>query len=92
MTGTPRRYGSGPQAQSLHASDGAGTPTIASLGVQVRLIPTDQNCERELAKLIASCEILRNECECLFDRIVELLNEDRCSVHHRVSPSPSLDM
>jgi hypothetical protein len=92
MKGTPRRQGLGPRAQSSHALDGAGTPTVASLGVQVCLIPTDQNRERELAKLIASCEILRNECECLFDRIVELLNEDRCSVHHRVSPSPSLDV
>jgi hypothetical protein len=52
----------------------AGAPTVASLGV--RLVPIDVGRERELAKLIASCEILQDECERLFQRIVDLLADE----------------
>jgi hypothetical protein len=92
MTEAPRGRGSDAQARSSHASDGAGTPTVASLGVQVRLIPIDQDRERELERLIASCEILRSECECLFRRIVGLLNESRCGAQGSNSLSSSLDL
>jgi hypothetical protein len=52
-------------------------------------MPIDQDRERDLARLIAACEILRNECERLFRQIVELLNEDRCSAQD--GPSSSSD-
>ena len=91
MTEAPRGRGSDAQARSFHAADRAGTPTVASLGIQVRLIPTDQDRERELERLIGSCEILRNECECLFGRIIELLHEDRCRAQDSDGPSSSLD-
>jgi hypothetical protein len=89
MTGASGEGGFDTQGQSSHVSDGAGVPTVASLGVQVRLIPMDQDRDKELARLIASCENLRNECERLFRRIVELLNEDRCSAQD--GPSSSSD-
>jgi hypothetical protein len=92
MTGAPDRHGFGPQASSSHISDCTHAPTVASLGLQVRLIPTDQDQERELARLIASCEILRSECERLFGQIVELLNKERCRTQDYDSPSPSLDL
>jgi hypothetical protein len=79
MTRTSRERGFDAQGPSSHASDGVSVPTVASLGVQVRLIPIDQDRERELAQLIAACESLRNDCERLFRRIVEVLNEDRCN-------------
>jgi hypothetical protein len=92
MTEAPRGRGSDAQARSSHVSDGAGTPTVASLGVQVRLIPIDPDRERELARLIASCEILRNECERLFRRTIELLNEERCRAQDGDSSSSSSDL
>ena len=49
----------------------ADIPTIASLGV--RLVPVESGRERQLATLIASCEILRDECERLVKRIADLL-------------------
>jgi hypothetical protein len=88
MTDASRERGFDAQGLSSHVSDGTGVPTVASLGVQVRLIPIDQDREKELAKLIAACESLRNECERLFCRIVELLNEDRCSAQDGPSSSP----
>jgi hypothetical protein len=89
MTDAPRERGLDAQGPSSHVSNRASRPTVASLGVQVRLIPIDQDREKELAKLIAACEILRNECESLFRRIVELLNEDCCSAQD--DPSSSSD-
>jgi len=75
------------QGPSSHASNSAGAPTVASLGVQVRLIPIDRDRERDFAQLIVSCERLRNESERLFHRILEVVNEGRCSV--KDSPSSS---
>jgi hypothetical protein len=92
MTGAPRQHEFGAQAQFSHVSDCATTPTVASLGIQVRLISTDWDREKDLARLIASCETLRNECERLFGQIVELLNEERCRTQAGDSPSPSLDL
>jgi hypothetical protein len=89
MTDAPHARGFDTQGSSSHVSDSADIPTVASLGVQVRLIPIDQDREQELARLIAACEILRNECESLFRRIAELLNEDRCSAQD--GPSSSSD-
>ncbi|MCB5173580.1 hypothetical protein [Microvirga lenta] len=88
MTGTSRERGFEAQGSSSHASDSAGVPTVASLGLQVRLVSIDQNREKELARLIVACESLRNECERLFRRIVAVLNEDRGSAQDGPS-SPS---
>ena len=88
MTDASLERGFDTQGPSLHVSNSAGRPTVASLGVQVRLIPVDQDREKELAKLIAACEILRNECERLLCRIVELLNEGRCSAKDGPSSFP----
>ena len=79
MTVTSRERGLDAQGPSSHASDGAGVPTVASSGVQVRLVPIDQDREKELKRLIVAFKSLQNECECLFRRVVEVLNEDRCS-------------
>jgi hypothetical protein len=42
----------------------------------VRLVPVDADRERQIASLIASCETLRAEWERLFQRVVDLLNND----------------
>jgi hypothetical protein len=56
--------------------------TIASLGLQVRLVPADVPRERSLADLIASWEILRAEQERLFRQIVAVPREkDRRGGH-----------
>lgn len=89
MTGASHEPGLDAQGPSSHVSNNVSQPTVASLGVQVRLIPIDHDREKELAKLIAACEILRNECESLFRRIGELLNEDRCRAQD--GPSSSSD-
>lgn len=88
MTGTSRERGFDAQGPSSHVADSVDRPSVASLGVQVRLIPIDQD-QKELARLIAVCAILRNDCERLFRRIVEVLNEDRCSAQD--GPSSSSD-
>ncbi len=92
MTGAPRGRGLDAKGRSSHTADRAGTPTVASLGVQVRLTPIDQNRERELERLIVSCEILRKECERLFRRIAGLLHESRCRAQDSDGPSSSLDL
>jgi hypothetical protein len=89
MTGTSRERGFDAQGPSSHISDSLDRPTVASLGIQVRLIPIDQDRERELAQQIAACEMLWNDCERLFRRIVEVLNEDRCSAQD--GPASSSD-
>lgn len=52
-------------------------PTVASTGIQVRLVPVDPKSEAGIASLIASCEALRAECERLFERIIDLLDGER---------------
>jgi hypothetical protein len=44
--------------------------------MRVRLIPADQDRDRQLADLIASCETLHVEWELLFRRIINYLEED----------------
>ncbi len=50
-------------------------PTVASLGIQARLIPIHADQEREIADLIQSYERLRVEWERLFHRAMDLLGE-----------------
>ena len=68
------------------------TPTVASLGIQVRLTPVDPNRERQLASLLAACEILRAECERLFQRIADLIDEDALRGQGRGHSSRSSDL
>jgi hypothetical protein len=65
----------------------AGAPTVASLGVH--LVPIAAGRERQVAKLIASCEILRDECERLFQRIADLLEDEADFPPGDDSPLPS---
>jgi hypothetical protein len=57
-------------------SDNADRPTVAALGIQVRLVRADLYRRHEFMDLIASCEILRHECECLFKRITDFLEDN----------------
>jgi|UPI0004B5AB07 short-subunit dehydrogenase len=50
--------------------------TVASTGVQARLVPFDLERASEIATLITSCEMLRGECDRLFLRITALLNAE----------------
>lgn len=49
--------------QAKNPSDGIATPTVASLGMQVRLVPVDAEQERRLADLAVACKVLRAEWE-----------------------------
>jgi hypothetical protein len=48
--------------------------TVASTGLQARLVPINPKRALEIATLISSCEVLRGECERLFRRIIDLLD------------------
>jgi hypothetical protein len=64
------------KTQSEQTPDRVCTPTVASLGVQVRLVPVDVNRESKLARLIASGETMRLEWESLFQQVLDLLSDD----------------
>jgi hypothetical protein len=65
-------------------------PTIASLGIRVRLIPVDPERERTVADLIASLETLQAEWARLFQQLIALLPEDGGRIRDTDRPpSPS---
>jgi hypothetical protein len=74
MTRAPRERRLNPSTKRTR--DCIDIPTVASLGVQVRLVPIDIDRERQLTSLVASCETLRAEWESLFQQIIHLLNDD----------------
>ena len=80
------------KTQSEQTPDRVCTPTVASLGVQVRLVPTDIDRESKLARLIVSGETLRLEWESLFQQVIDLLNHDGRSIHDSDSSSPPSDL
>ena len=80
------------KTQSEQTPDRVCTPTVASLGVQVRLVPTDMDRESKLARLIASGETLRLEWESLFQQVIDLLNHDGQSIQDSDSSSPPSDL
>ncbi len=80
------------KTQSEQTPDRVCTPTVASLGVQVRLVPTDMDRESKLARLIASGETLRLEWESLFQQVIDLLNHDGRSIQDSDSSSPPSDL
>ena len=76
--------------RSQCTSPGAGSPTVASLAVRVRLVPIDADRESELVNLIASYERLRAEVEGLLARLTQLLEEGSSHAQDRGgSPSRS---
>ena len=64
------------KTQSEQTSNRVCTPTVASLGVQVHLVPIDVDRESKLARLIASGETLRLEWESLFQQVLDLLSDN----------------
>ena len=59
---------------------GETVPTVASLGVRVRLTTSRAERDQEVADLIAAYERLCRDHEALFQRVVDLLeNSDRRS-------------
>ena len=60
--------------------------TVASTGVQARLVPIDPEGASEIATLIASCEVLRGECERLFQRIIDLLEGETYGLRDHPHP------
>ncbi len=90
MTRAPRRPQS--KASSKHTSDCSGAPTVASLGVRVRLVPAEPHRQEEIAHLIATSEILRAEWERLFQRVIDLLNEDDSQTQGGDSRSPPSEL
>jgi len=80
------------KTQSERIPDRVCTPTVASLGVQVRLVPIGIDRESNLARLIASGETLRLEWESLLQQIVDLLSDDVRSVQDSDSSSRSSDL
>jgi hypothetical protein len=66
-----------------------GTPTVASLGLQVYLVPVASERERQIRDLMSSCEALRAEWECLFQRVIALLDEQALAVPNVERPFPS---
>ena len=52
------------------------TPTVASLGFQVRLVPVNRARARDVADLVAACESLRQEADRLLTRVIKVLREE----------------
>ncbi len=52
--------------------------TVASLGVQARLVRVDPDHARELADLISACEGLRQEWDRLLTRLIDRLRQEGC--------------
>lgn len=67
---------------------GCNPKTVASLGMQVRLVPAELDRERQLSDLIEACELLRAEWERLFQRIVAHLNEGDHRAHNKMHSTP----
>jgi hypothetical protein len=65
---------------------GSASPTAASLGLRVRLIPVDRHRECDIARLIASCEALPEECAHQLRLAPDLLAGARDA--HTSSPAP----
>ena len=73
-------------------NDRKGIPTVASLGLQVRLVRVGADRESEISELIAACETLRAEWERLFQRVIDLLNENDSQTRGGDGRSPPSDL
>ncbi len=76
-------------AQSQAPSVGTKSPTVASLGVQVRLVSVDTTSDSEVASLIASGERLQAEVEELLSRLRWLRKAGYATRNHDRSPPRS---
>jgi hypothetical protein len=89
MTRAPRQQ---PNKASLkHTPHCSSLPTVASLGVRVRLVPAEPDRQEEIAHLIMACETLRAEWERLFQRMIDLLNEGDDRAPASKNPPPVSD-
>lgn len=93
MRASDHRRSSKPATTSDHSQPPEVSPTVASLGVQARLIPADADWDRELAHLITSCEAARAEFNRLFEQMIALLAGAGRSNRERplTPPSDNLD-
>ncbi len=73
-------------------NDLKGVPTVACLGLRVRLVHVSADRESEVSELIAACETLRAEWERLFQRVIEILNEDLSRTRGGGGRSPPSDL
>src|SRR3954453_2289122 len=83
MAGSRRGRHPKPSDPPKRPSDQAGAATVASLGVQARLVRVDADREREIASLIARYEAVRVEWERLIQQAVDLLGKDFRTKHDR---------
>lgn len=90
MTRSPRLRKPKLPARAETCGGAEALPTVASTGVQVHLVPADLDRERQLESLITACESLRAEWERLFQRLIDLLNEDGRGMRNRHRSPPSL--
>jgi hypothetical protein len=85
MTRTSRPDSGSVRTATGGPSHNVDRPTVATLGIQARLVPADLDRQHEFRNLITSCEILRQDCERLFQRMIEFLENDtqdgRSSLH-----------
>lgn len=65
--------------------------TVASLGLQVRLVPVDVAGEHQLTDLLAAWDALRSEQESLFGEILALLRAEGGQGRPEHDPSRSPD-
>ncbi len=76
MSKAPQAPGPNGHSMDHHAGEQDPPATVASLGVQARLVPVDPARDHELASLIARCDAVFREWERLVRRAVHLLGYD----------------
>jgi hypothetical protein len=83
----------GPNGHPLDDQAGEQDPpaTVASLGVQARLVPVDPARDQELAGLIARCDAVFREWERLVRQAVHLLGYDPAAGSGRTRSEPDSD-
>ncbi len=87
-----RAHSTRPPSVTQPGNDRKGVPTVASLGLQVRLTRVVADRKSEISELIAACETLRAEWERLFQRVIEILNEDLSRTRGGGGRSPPSDL
>lgn len=76
MTKSPRQHNPKPLVNCGGRAGNKKAATVASTGVQARLVRTDSERERKIEGLIASCEALRAAWDHLFQEVIDCLNEE----------------
>ncbi len=70
------RTGRRATAQVLHVASGAASRTVASLGVEARLVRVDPDRERAFARLLEQYERICQEWDHLVNQAVDLLGPE----------------